>query len=265
MNSLRQFEKEQVTPENNDGHGEFVAMSSESVSSEANLVAAAKEELAAECSSCFPSEERLSSGQEKEQHKCRGESRSHRSSTDGSRHRRHHHHSHSQSPYREKGRRSRSPSSPSSLRKPHGRRRRDVRNEGRRSHSGSKSGNGQPRKRSEGRSDRNRPERRQVCAEDLMQQVQERKKLWQSNKEKKVSSQWKQVISSCSSGQTADKFRKLMGIKGDEIVGNDPMHAQTNQRDNSSHVMETLDRQYAEARILTHTCRGMGLGYSWGR
>ncbi|CDW54050.1 SMAP domain containing protein [Trichuris trichiura] len=115
------------------------------------------------------------------------------------------------------------------------------------------------------RVDGHRSERATVNADDLMQQVQERKRLWQSNKaEKKISSQWQQLISSCDNRQTANKFCKLMGIKGDAIIDNDPTCAEKQECDRNSRVMENLDRQYAEARILTHTCRGMGLGYGSG-
>ncbi|KHJ48671.1 hypothetical protein D918_00973 [Trichuris suis] len=126
------------------------------------------------------------------------------------------------------------------------------------SRSGSKSRNGRSRRSFRERVDGHRPERGTVNADDLMQQVQERKRLWQSNKaDKKISSQWQQLISSCDSRQTANKFRKLMGIKGDAVADDDPNCAQKQECDRSSRVMENLDRQYAEARILTHTCRDL--------
>lgn len=53
-----------------------------------------------------------------------------------------------------------------------------------------------------------------------------------------------------------EKYRKLMGIKGDvELVD-----MSDEQKQKQSDLFHKLDQEYALARITTHTHRGMGLG-----
>ncbi|KFD56582.1 hypothetical protein M513_02686 [Trichuris suis] len=245
--------KDQMTTEEN--HSEPKAADGTDSLGASEVPPAEGQSTTLESSACTTSEEKpVSADNDEGQRKCHSERRSSVSS------RRHHHHHH-----RHHRSKNRSPS--------HGK----SRSSRRRSRSSSSStvimATGTIRVQDRSRSrrsfrervDGHRPERGTVNADDLMQQVQERKRLWQSNKaDRKISSQWQQLISSCDSRQTANKFRKLMGIKGDAVADDDPNCAQKQECDRSSRVMENLDRQYAEARILTHTCRGMGLGYGSG-
>ena len=57
------------------------------------------------------------------------------------------------------------------------------------------------------------------------------------------------------------KFKKLMGIKEVEEEAGQPgkLNEQTMQK--QADLFEGLDKQYAMARITTHTHRGIGLGF----
>ena len=53
-----------------------------------------------------------------------------------------------------------------------------------------------------------------------------------------------------------EKYRKLMGIKGEVEVG----EQSDEQKQKQSELFAKLDQEYAMARLTTHTHRGMGLG-----
>lgn len=57
--------------------------------------------------------------------------------------------------------------------------------------------------------------------------------------------------------QVNEKFRRLMGIKG----GAANPSAKTEQSSSSSSVTANLEQQYERARAITHTQRGLGLGF----
>lgn len=53
-----------------------------------------------------------------------------------------------------------------------------------------------------------------------------------------------------------EKYRKLMGIKGDVQLKD----ISEEEKQKQSDMFARLDQEYALARITTHTHRGMGLG-----
>ena len=66
-------------------------------------------------------------------------------------------------------------------------------------------------------------------------------------------------------GKQAAKFRKLMGMKEDEVPGT----SEQNEKPKDDTVMRKqaelfsrLDQEYEFARMATHTHRGIGLGFS---
>lgn len=105
-------------------------------------------------------------------------------------------------------------------------------------------------------------------------QVQKRKLLWGSKtaESKDVStniSKWEQAkFSQDKDGKVASKFLRLMGVKdghkpgaGDET----PKPAASTSGDNSikkqEELFSTMEQQYEVARQVTHTMRGVGLGF----
>lgn len=104
------------------------------------------------------------------------------------------------------------------------------------------------------------------------EQVQKRKLLWSKNKdgaekpeEEPVnlpaasSSQWS--ASATLQGEHSAKFRKLMGIKG-ETESEKSAEAAEEQQRKQDELFSQLDREYAFARMATHTHRGVGLGFA---
>lgn len=63
----------------------------------------------------------------------------------------------------------------------------------------------------------------------------------------------------------AAKFRKLMGIKEEDkmlLLDNVDLSKLTEeQRQRQEELFQQLDREYAFARMTTHTHRGIGLGF----
>ena len=72
--------------------------------------------------------------------------------------------------------------------------------------------------------------------------------------------------------KTAEKFRKLMGIKDSPSDANSTGNADSGGSSPSGSVdqiqrmqkqaFDALDKEYAFARMATHTHRGMGLGFA---
>ena len=61
---------------------------------------------------------------------------------------------------------------------------------------------------------------------------------------------------------TEEKFRKLMGIKDDNIDGEGEAEKLTDEQTRrQEELFSQLDREYAFARMATHTHRGIGLGF----
>jgi len=85
------------------------------------------------------------------------------------------------------------------------------------------------------------------------EQQQKRKLLWSKaaqNKEQTLSKfQGTDVVAD-------EKYRKLMGIKGDVQLRD----LSEEEKQKQSELFQKLDQEYALARITTHTHRGMGLG-----
>jgi len=66
-------------------------------------------------------------------------------------------------------------------------------------------------------------------------------------------------------GKVAAKFRKLMGIREEDkalLDDNVDLSKLTEeQRRRQEELFAQLDKEYAFARMTTHTCRGVGLGF----
>lgn len=97
------------------------------------------------------------------------------------------------------------------------------------------------------------------------EQEKKRKKLWQGKKEgdKSQTAELWEKLNFGNKDQNV-KFRKLMGIKGEEESGSsgavDEEGLKTLQQ--QEEMFRNLDVQYEMARSQTHTQRGMGLGFS---
>ena len=69
-----------------------------------------------------------------------------------------------------------------------------------------------------------------------------------------------QAILESQDERTAEKFRKLMGIKVDETT---PSASSTSQvHEMQKQAFSDLDREYELARVTTHLNRGKGLGFT---
>lgn len=98
------------------------------------------------------------------------------------------------------------------------------------------------------------------------EQEKKRKMLWQGKKEGDNKSQTAELWEKLNFGNKDQnvKFRKLMGIKGEEeaassaAVNEDGLKTLQQQEE----MFRNLDVQYEMARSQTHTQRGMGLGFS---
>uniref|UniRef100_A0A8C1UQX8 Arginine/serine-rich coiled-coil protein 2 n=1 Tax=Cyprinus carpio TaxID=7962 RepID=A0A8C1UQX8_CYPCA len=96
------------------------------------------------------------------------------------------------------------------------------------------------------------------------EQEKKRKKLWQGKKEGSQTAELWEKLNFGNKDQNV-KFRKLMGIKGEEEEGSSSGAAteeglKTLQQ--QEEMFRNLDVQYEMARSQTHTQRGMGLGFS---
>jgi len=91
------------------------------------------------------------------------------------------------------------------------------------------------------------------------EQMQKRKLLWQGSKEKKVSSSWQETLAAAGDDKSAEKFKKLVGVRAGEEL--ELATASETQKQRQDEVFRTLDAQYEIARLSTHTMRGVGLGF----
>jgi len=101
-----------------------------------------------------------------------------------------------------------------------------------------------------------------------VEQMQKRKLLWSgTKKEEQVpapsSNQWEQTtFNSDPEGKVAQKFKKLMGIKGEGVEGGPADGSEPDEKiRRQEELFHTLDQQYEMARMSTHTHRGVGLGF----
>ncbi|XP_022657105.1 arginine/serine-rich coiled-coil protein 2-like isoform X2 [Varroa jacobsoni] len=72
---------------------------------------------------------------------------------------------------------------------------------------------------------------------------------------------WAKATFKGDDGKMTAKFRKLMGIKDDDLKDT-PLKDSSKVLDEQDQLFKHLDQQYQAARATTHTQRGMGLG--WG-
>lgn len=112
-------------------------------------------------------------------------------------------------------------------------------------------------------------------------QMQKRKMLWSRSKDttQKNEALWTASSSAVAgSGEEASRFRKLMGIKDESSREKEvnieeavEVSKKLNQSSDSNAVdvarkqeelFRNLDKEYEFARVVTHSARGVGLGYS---
>lgn len=102
-------------------------------------------------------------------------------------------------------------------------------------------------------------------------QVQKRKLLWshKSAESKDVStniSKWEQAkFSQDKDGKMASKFLRLMGVKDgqkSEAGTAKPATSSGDSINRQEELFSTMEQQYEVARQVTHTMRGVGLGFS---
>jgi hypothetical protein len=92
------------------------------------------------------------------------------------------------------------------------------------------------------------------------QQQRKRKLLWSKSNDKTSTSKVGAAITDGQDEKTAEKFRKLLGMKtgGNPITDTTESNAiQQQQQD----TFDSLDKEYQTARITTHLRRGVGLGF----
>jgi hypothetical protein len=91
------------------------------------------------------------------------------------------------------------------------------------------------------------------------EQERKRKLLWSKAKDNENTSTTivgKAIVES-QDEKTAQKFRKLMGIKDETLVTSSTNDLNKMQQK----TFDVLDKEYQFARMATHTHRGMGLGF----
>lgn len=97
------------------------------------------------------------------------------------------------------------------------------------------------------------------------EQEKKRKLLWQGKKEgdKSQTAELWEKLNFGNKDQNV-KFRKLMGIKGEEEAGSSAVLNDDGLKtlQQQEEMFRNLDVQYEMARSQTHTQRGMGLGFS---
>lgn len=94
------------------------------------------------------------------------------------------------------------------------------------------------------------------------EQIQKRKLLWSGKKAEPApaTSTWnKATFSQDTDGKVASKFMRLMGIKDGQAAA--PPETAENDLDKQKKLFSTMEQQYEVARQVTHTMRGVGLGF----
>ncbi|GIY31173.1 hypothetical protein CDAR_6092 [Caerostris darwini] len=100
------------------------------------------------------------------------------------------------------------------------------------------------------------------------EQVHKRKLLWlpkdkNKNEEQPKNSVWNNTtFAQDQDGKMTAKFRKLMGIKSTDTEVPPPSESEDSVIKRQEELFQDLDKQYETARMVTHTQRGLGLGYS---
>lgn len=93
------------------------------------------------------------------------------------------------------------------------------------------------------------------------EQIQKRKLLWSGKKAEPAAatSTWnKATFSQDTDGKVASKFMRLMGIKDGQPA---PQPEGESDLDKQKKLFSTMEQQYEVARQVTHTMRGVGLGF----
>lgn len=102
-------------------------------------------------------------------------------------------------------------------------------------------------------------------------QVQKRKLLWshKTTESKEVVTninKWEQAkFSQDKDGKVQSKFLRLMGVKDGHKTGGDaekPSSSSGDSINKQEELFSTMEQQYEVARQVTHTMRGVGLGFS---
>lgn len=95
------------------------------------------------------------------------------------------------------------------------------------------------------------------------EQIQKRKLLWSGKKAEPAAatSTWNNAtFSHDTDGKVASKFMRLMGIK-DAQPKPQPENTGADNIDKQKQLFSTMEQQYEVARQVTHTMRGVGLGF----
>lgn len=99
------------------------------------------------------------------------------------------------------------------------------------------------------------------------EQMQKRKLLWGNKKvegepQQTTNNKWEQTkFSQDSDGKMASKFLRLMGMKDAPKVAEDETQKAPDSIKKQTEMLSTMEQQYEVARQMTHTMRGMGLGF----
>ncbi|XP_055908004.1 arginine/serine-rich coiled-coil protein 2 isoform X2 [Eupeodes corollae] len=99
------------------------------------------------------------------------------------------------------------------------------------------------------------------------EQVQKRKLIWGAKKAEDTSAKWGHAtFSEDSDGKVASKFMRLMGIKSAPKPGDSPADVPAQEKKgpdvkSRQAMFSNMEQQYEVARQVTHTMRGVGLGF----
>lgn len=96
------------------------------------------------------------------------------------------------------------------------------------------------------------------------EQMEKRKLLWggKKNAEVKTQAKWENTkFSQDNDGKVASKFMRLMGIKDGAKPTSEPTSSASSGK-STEELFTNMEQQYEKARQVTHTMRGVGLGFS---
>lgn len=99
------------------------------------------------------------------------------------------------------------------------------------------------------------------------EQMQKRKLLWGNKKaegeqQQTTNNRWEETkFSQDSDGKMASKFLRLMGMKDAPKVAPDEAQKAPDSIKKQTEMLSSMEHQYEVARQMTHTMRGMGLGF----
>jgi len=113
-----------------------------------------------------------------------------------------------------------------------------------------------------GASNQPQPPSTSTTAAKLVQDIEKRKSLFSRKAQtaEPTGSVWNSTsLTNDSDGKMTAKFKRLMGIKGAD-TGTPTEKPQSSNR-NQEEYLANLEKQYEVARTITHTQRGVGLGF----